>query len=285
MNNKPTLTYQYEFTVDQLAEIKACNEQHGFAIVKNVLPSGMVEMLKAEVRRVAGEAAESFGVPTYTCTNFVELSPVFATLMTYEPFMRIASELNNHEPLVLNRSAAIYKKPGSGPMGWHTDWGALEHPYTSNEVLNNSGASSLWFYLNGIDAERGGLAIIPDSHTEDWQAPEGFEFTKGRKSFYKQGTEPHSHTGMDDVPGAMPVIANPGDLIIFAERTYHGVYPHRGTVTRLSCGLNFRSPQYRIEQVWDLPPSAQKFLEQSPEEIQPYLQGYLGIDHTWKSTE
>lgn len=277
------LPYTYEFTPDQLAEIKACNEQHGFAIVKGVLSAGMVEMLKAEVRRLLKGPLEASGGYTYTCLNFIEQSPVFATLLTYEPFMRIASAINNYEPLILNRSAAIYKLPGEGPMVWHTDWGPLEHPYSANEVLNNSGASSLWFYLNGIEPHRGGLAIIPDSHTEDWPGPEGFAFTSQKKSFYKLGSEPLGHTNMDDVPGALPVIADPGDLIIFAERTYHGVYPHRGTEPRLSCAMSFRSPRYNPPQVWPFPESARTFMEQSPKELAPYLEGYLGIDTKWRS--
>jgi len=277
------LPYRYEFDQKELSEITACNERHGFAIVKDMLPSGMVEMLKAEVRRVLEEKATTSPDETQVSVNFIEVSPVFATLLTFEPFMRIASELHGHEPLTLNRSAAIYKKPGARPMSWHTDWGPLDHPYGADAVLNNSGASSMWFYLNGIDAKRGGLAIIPDSHKEDWAAPEGFEFTARKGSFRRIGSELGAHDRMDDVPGAMPVVAEPGDLIVFAERTYHGVYKHNGSVTRLSCGMSFRKKNFQPPQVWPLPESAERFIGSCSDEVKPLVEGYLGIDRMWMS--
>ncbi|GGD72206.1 phytanoyl-CoA dioxygenase family protein [Paenibacillus nasutitermitis] len=278
------LPYRFEFDQEELAEIRACNEQHGFAIVKNMLPPGMVEMLKAEVRRVLEDNARSSPDDTQVSVNFMEVSPVFATLLTYEPLMCIARELHGHEPITLNRSAAIYKKPGARPMSWHTDWVPLAHPYGADAVLNNSGASSMWFYLNGIDAKRGGLAIIPDSHKEDWEAPEGFEFTARKGSFRRIGSELPAHDRMDDVPGAMPVIAEPGDLIIFAERTYHGVYKHCGSVTRLSCAMSFRNTNYQPGQVWPLPESAGRFISSCSDEVKPLVEKYLGIDRMWISS-
>lgn len=283
MTASKSLPYRFEFSPDEIQHIVACNEQHGFAIVKGMLPNGMVEMLKAEVRRVLEPKVLSSGVVTYTHNHFIEYSPVYASLMTYEPYMRLARALCDQQPMTVNRSAAIYKNPGCGPMAWHTDWGALEHPYDTNAVLNNSGASSLWFYLNGIDDVRGGLAIIPDSHREGWSAPDGFEFTAHRKSFRRMDGKPGAHTRMDDVPGAMPVIAEPGDLIVFAERTYHGVYPHRGTETRLSCGMSFRKQSYKPEQLWPLSESAKQFIDFCPPEAKPLVEAYWGMGGDWKS--
>ncbi|GAA3413427.1 hypothetical protein GCM10020370_69630 [Paenibacillus hodogayensis] len=283
MTMHATLPYRFEFDKNEVQNIVECNRQHGFAVVKGMLPEGMVEMLKAEVRRVLEPIVQASGVITHTHTHFIELSPVYASMLTYEPYMRIARALNDDEPITLNRSAAIYKQAGCGPMAWHTDWGPLEHPYDTNAVLNNSGASSMWFYLNGIDDVRGGLAIIPDSHTEDWEAPEGFAFTDWNKSFYKKNAAPAPHVRMDDVPGAMPVVAEPGDMIVFAERTYHGVYPHRGTETRLSCGMSFRKQSYKPGTVWPLPESAKQFIDFCPPEIKPLVDGYIGMGGDWRS--
>ena len=36
---KPELDYTYEFEVDQLFQMSECLKAHGFAIVKDVLPS------------------------------------------------------------------------------------------------------------------------------------------------------------------------------------------------------------------------------------------------------
>ncbi|MDF2721040.1 MAG: hypothetical protein K0Q59_715 [Paenibacillus sp.] len=284
MTAQNKLPYRYEFQPHEVHEMIACLDEHGFAIVKNMLPPGMAEMLKAEVRRVLEPRVLADNLDTWTHTSFIEQSPVYASLLSYEPYMRIAHALYDGEPIVLNRSAGIYKRPGCGPMAWHTDWNELTHPYGANAVLNNSGANSMWFYLNGIDDVRGGLAIIPDSHTEDWAAPEGFAFTAGRKSFHPLDGEARAHMRMDDVPGAMPVLAEPGDMILFAERTYHGVYPHRGTETRLSCGMSFCKRSYKPGQAWPLPETAKRFIEFCPPDVKPVVEGYLGIDMAWRSS-
>ncbi|WP_409341552.1 phytanoyl-CoA dioxygenase family protein [Paenibacillus sp. MBLB4367] len=287
---KPNLLpYPYEFDQDRLQDIRECKERHGFAIVKQLFSKEHVEGLKEEVRRVLGPQFANESILSITDIAFIEKSPVMAELLAYEPLMRIANYLNDGQPMTLNRSAAIYKKPGaggdvgnSGVHAWHTDWNAMEHPYGANAVLNNSGAASLWFYLTGSHPHNGGLAILPDSHTDDWTGPEGFAFTEGRKSFYRMGTEPKPCCDMD-VPGMIPVISEPGDLVIFAERTYHGVNAHKGTEPRLSCGMSFRSSSYNPGPIWPLPESARRFIESCPAESKHLVEGYSGIDTSWRS--
>jgi len=85
-----------------------------------------------------------------------------------------------------------------------------------------------------------------------------------------------------DFPEAFPLITDPGDLIIFAERTYHGVFPHNGTEVRLSCGLNFRPKSYQHTESWTLPDSAKKFITDCPTEVCHLVDQYLGIDWNWR---
>lgn len=282
--------YQFEFDKDDLQAIRECNEQHGFAIVKEVLTSELHEELKEEVRSVLEPRFVDESIRSATSGAFIEEAPALLKLLRYEPLLRIVRYLNDGESITLNRSAAIYKKPGaaagvlhSDAMAWHTDWGPLEHPYKTNEVLNNTGAVSCWFYLTGSNPQNGGLSIIPDSHTEDWEGPEGFAFTKNRKSFYPVGTEPKAYTLMD-VPGAMAVVTEPRDLVLFAERTYHGVNPHRGEAPRLSCAVSFRKKSRVIEQHWPLSESALRFIESCPEDVRELVEGYLGLGKSWVSS-
>ena len=46
------LPYQYEFEADELTAIKACHDEHGFAVVKSVLSPDYVEELKESVSQV-----------------------------------------------------------------------------------------------------------------------------------------------------------------------------------------------------------------------------------------
>jgi hypothetical protein len=282
--SKKSLPYVYEFDQRDIAGINACNDAHGFAVVKNLVPVEVVERLKEDVRQVLeGTCDPSEGASNYSL-NFIEVSPTLASLLTYEPYMRIARSLYHNQPITLHRSAAIYKKVTAPVGAWHTDWEPKKHPYNANALLNNSGACSNWIYLNGTHPSRAGLAIIPDSHRVDWSGPEGFEFTRNRKSFYRKGENPSDCMEMD-FPEAFPLFTDPGDMIIFAERTYHGVFAHHGDVTRLSCGLGFRPASYSINPCWPLPESSKAFIASCPPEIQSLVEEYTGIDNKWVSSE
>ncbi len=88
-----------------------------------------------------------------------------------------------------------------------------------------------------------------------------------------------------DIPEAFPLFTEPGDMIIFAERTYHGVFPHLGDETRLTCGFGFRPSSYPVKPCWPLPESSREFIASCPAEVLPLVEGYTGIDHTWVSRE
>jgi len=45
----PQLAYRYEFESDELDEIKACHDTHGFAVVKGLLSPAYVEEIKDSV--------------------------------------------------------------------------------------------------------------------------------------------------------------------------------------------------------------------------------------------
>ena len=133
------------------------------------------------------------------------------------------------EELTINRTAAILRNPGSSPLNWHTDFcGFSDGPPTfSGDILNRGPwPSGLWFYITGSHPKHGGLAVIEDSHVEDWEGPEGFQLTPDQRSFHRIGTEPSSHVGFD-VPGLVPLFTEPGDEIVFASRTYHSAFPNR----------------------------------------------------------
>ncbi|RAV22591.1 hypothetical protein DQG23_06580 [Paenibacillus contaminans] len=278
------LPYVYEFDKDDTEGIYKCNELHGFAVVKGLLPQDIVDKLKAEVRRTLEDESDSTPGTTRFATSFIEQSPTLADLLTYEPYMKIARRLYGNEPISLNRSAAIYKKPGAPVGAWHTDWQPRVHPYGVDGVLNTTGANSNWFYLNGTHPDRAGISIIPDSHTEEWEGPKGFEFTSRRKSFYRKGTEPEACVEMD-FDEAFSLFTDPGDMIVFAERTYHGVHAHNGTETRLSCALSFRTKGQQFDEVWPLPESARTFIANCPVGVKPLVEEYLGMGKSWSSTK
>ena len=51
-----------------------------------------------------------------------ESGPGAWEVLDYEPFMDINRHLIATDELTIHRSAAIIRRTGSAPVGWHTDW-------------------------------------------------------------------------------------------------------------------------------------------------------------------
>ena len=115
-----------------------------------------------------------------------------------------------------------------------------------------------------------GRTVVPD------QFPD-------RGSFYREGGPAGAYDAMD-IPGVFPLFTDPGDLIIFAGRTYHGVYPHGGNETRLSCAFAFRSGRRPHPTPWPLPESARRFIQSAPPAIRPLVEHYPSIVPGWKGS-
>ena len=81
-----------------------------------------------------------------------------------------------------------------------------------------------------------------------------------------------------DIPGLVPLFTDPGDCILFADRTFHGAFPNREERTRLSCGCGFRRKSDVIDAPWELPATARAFVDALPERHKRYVDGYTGID-------
>ena len=179
----PTLPYKHRFSTTELDEIRDCYYAHGFAIIERVIPGPMVEKLKRSIHEVVLPGGKIEPGATKFCTDFVERSPACAELLLCPPYMDISRCLFGDE-MSLNRSAAIVKNVGAPVGAWHTDWCAPDSADAGRDAVLNRGVfASVWLYLSGTHPSRGGLAIIPDSHTKDWVGPPGFEFTRARKSF------------------------------------------------------------------------------------------------------
>lgn len=281
---KPELPYPYEFSVDQLPEMSDCLEAHGFAIVKDVLPPEWVAQLKQAVFDGTDPEGDLEPGQSRTRHAWVESGSGAWELLGYERFMGIHRHLIGTDALTVHRSAAIIRMPGSHPVAWHTDWCGFSTgaPRNSGEVLNRGlWPSGKWFYLTGSRPEHGGLCVIEDSHVEDWAGPEGFALLPDKRSFYKIGGEEKAYTGFD-IPGLVPLFTEPGDMIVFAHRTYHGAFPNQTDEIRLSCAIGFRSRDHAIDIPWEIPEAGRQFLSDLPPDFQQYTHGYTSIDMHWR---
>ncbi len=281
---RPDLRYRYQFSIHELDAAIQCMNTHGFCVVQDVLPAYIVADLKEAVVAAADPDGSLEPGQSYTHTSFVETSPKAWQLLEYEPFMRVHEALIGTDELTIHRSACILRKSGSPPVTWHTDWCGFDEtpPIDTGGVLNRGDwPSGKWFYITGSRPEHGGLCVIEDSHVEGWEGPEGFKLTQDCRSFYPAGEEEHRYAGFD-IPGLVPFFTNPGDMIVFAHRTYHGAFPNQIDEARLSCAIGFRRRDYQLKAPWPLPESSKAFVSALPEHLKCYTEGYTGIERSWK---
>jgi len=283
------LPYRFEFRPDQIDAMLKCNNEHGFAIVKDVLSDTYVDELKGAVKRESEARGPLEAGGTRTIHAFVEFAPEMLKLFENEKWMRIQRALLGTDELTVHRSAAIFKEVGAPPIAWHTDYGGFHTgPWrNSGDVLNvGEHPNGKWFYLNGTHPNRAGLCIIADSHRPDYELPAGFAFHGAdRKTFYRTN-DPEKQVCRDmDIEGCVALLTDPGDMIVFAARTYHFATGHGGTEPRLSAALGFRGGRHAWPVPWELPESAKKLKASLPARLRPYFEAYPSIDVAWRAAD
>jgi hypothetical protein len=103
------------------------------------------------------------------------------------------------------------------------------------------------------------------------------------------GYNPGEHRRFD-IPGVVPIVSGPADMVIFGSLVFHGVLPFpapRGAAPpppRLLLGLRFR-PRPGLAggapAPWPLSELARRFIAAQPASVQPLLQGYTGLKIGW----
>lgn len=274
--------YAYHFDAADGDAIAQCLDEHGFAVARGVASRELVREMAAEMWRVVDPARTLDPGTSRYVVDYIERAPMAWKLLEPDaPFMRLCRRLLRTDQVVLHRTASIIRMPGAIGMHWHTDVPLVVHdpPRGVDEVLNCVAATTGgWLYLGGCVPEHGGLAVIEGSHREGWQGPEGWRVVPEHNSLAPEpGTIVPADGTLPTVPGMVAMTAEPGDLVLFAERTWHGVLPHRGPAARLGIGLGLRARDLPFRAPWPLPLSARQFRAALPAALQPLADGYPGI--------
>ena len=281
---KPKLSYDYEFDADRLDRIVACTAEHGFCVAKEVLSPAMVDVLCSDVWRVVDPDRTLGPGESRTYHAWFDEATEAWALLDSPRFMNLPRALLGTDEICINRSAAIIRRPGSATVGWHTDWRGQsdDPPRDSGQVLNRgSWPSGIWFYVTGSRPTHGGLCVIEDSNRVGWTGPEGFRLTADQYSFVREDAGDNERYEGFDMPGLVPLFTEPGDCILFADRTFHGAFPNGEERTRLSCGCGFRKKSDVIDAPWELPATARAFVDALPGRHKRYVDGYTGIDSSF----
>jgi ectoine hydroxylase-related dioxygenase (phytanoyl-CoA dioxygenase family) len=279
------LPYRFEFQAREFDEILACYTEHGFAIVRQMATPAIVEDLRHAVWEVLGAKDPPALGHNRTTPDFVERSERAIRLLDADAYVELNRRMFGTDALTIHRSFGVLKNAGSAAVAWHRDFHHIvyEQPSEPDEFLDagDHGFRALW-YLDGSYPDNGGLWLIPDSHRDDWPGLPGFAFAEGRKSFHRIGEEPVHYEGFD-APEMLPLVVDPGDLVLYSLNTYHAAAPQLEGLRR-ACAIILRPSEPAIAVPWQETAATREFLAAVPERFASFVTNYVGIDYRWEQT-
>ena len=286
---------EYTFEPEEVEAAQRYVDAHGFAVIRRAISDELAERLRRDIVAVLDPEGDAEQGSTRMSSNFIEHSPACESLLHEPLLMSIHKALIGSDAergMTLHRTSARIKMPGAAVHPWHEDYtgGTSLPPKSSAEVLNRGdGPNGMYFYLNGSRPENAGLTVLEYSHLPTFEPPTGFAWNSdaGKRGLREDGAPADSRTSRLDVPGAVAVISDPTDLVIFAARTLHAVFPAPLDMPepRLLVGLRFRaSPElpHGVTSPWPRSELAAELVARQPPSTAPLLRGYTGVKMDWK---
>jgi hypothetical protein len=176
-------------------------------------------------RRLApGTVAPSGGPPAVSeIKRAMALAPELVRSALVAECRAVACELLEVGRVWCHFDHAIYKSPGSGPVGWHQD-----RAMSSTGSLER--AVHFWIPLHDVDLESGGMMFVPLA-----QAPDLLPHEREERSQGVMTKVARLATAVQGVAKALSV----GGLSIHGPRTLHSSAPNNGPAVRKAWILQF----------------------------------------------
>ena len=272
----------HEFTAGDHQALKACIRDRGFAVVKQVISPETVEKLKRELLTLALAKKKIKTGQSIHIWDYIEKAPELWELYRQPTYLSLYRSLLECEDLTINRSMGLIRAPAAPSLPWHSDFSFNRgKPENRDDVLQRGDwVNGTWLYLTGSNPHHGGLAVLEGSHLPDWKAPAGFSFSRDRRCICADKTPDTPYDGMD-VPGMVALYAEPGDMIVYAARTYHTNFPNLSKRPRLSVISICRPTHAPFRAPWPLSQQARDFIEHAPPFLKPFVRHYRGISPTY----
>src|SRR5579871_2905277 len=204
-------------------------ERDGFLVVPNALPPEMVAKLTAVVDRLMETGIREKGLTDkgmWFLRNCVVADDLFLELLDWPATFPLVVDLLNWK-IQLSTSHLIVRAPnppGVGedflPEGWHRDGGTsaqeMQEPHPRLII-------KIAYWLTDLsEPGRGNIRFVPGSNR-----------LVGRPAQAEDAPHPY---------GSIEICANPGDAVLFEQRTYHAVGANKSSITRKSLfyGYSYR---------------------------------------------
>jgi len=214
-------------------------EEQGFLILPQVLSEAQVAALTEAVDRIWAEEQAKGLKPDQNLfhPNFVGRDPLFAGLVDHPPILPIVWGLLGwniylyHSHLGVTPQEGPAGTPFKEPLGFHQDSGRVNAEMEFHPRPRLSLKVSYW--LSDVsESGRGNFYIVPGSHLDD-ELP-----------------FPNDH----NPEGAIPVLARPGDAVLFDRRLWHARSPNHSAVVRKVLFYGYAYRWLRTKDDMTIPP-------------------------------
>ena len=142
-------------------------DQHGYTVLENVIPNGLLTELKAALAQIEGEHHIGYrdtafeGTRTTRIYNLLAYHPAFAKIPIFDGILRLMEKILD-PGLQLSSLSAICPGPGQEPQPLHSDSQMIPLPRPHVPLAVNS----MWA-LTDFTEENGATRIVPGSHRLD----------------------------------------------------------------------------------------------------------------------
>jgi hypothetical protein len=235
---------------------RAALDRDGHLLLPGILTEAVRERLVTALARVLEHGYQQDGPHMYAA----EHAPYLATLIAHPEMLELARKVLDGEqkPIRYDHCVALSRRPAFSGMRWHA------HEYADAEP--ELGFIRIFFYVNGFDADDGGLKVVPGSHLfrdskaeAQTDAELGVGWLRGKV---------HPMTG--EPLRIETLSAPPGSVILMWTHALHGVVPRRAeSNTRWTVVYAYRNP--------GLPSRARRISEAFEQQGVPGAEGLLGL--------
>ena len=192
-------------------------ERDGYLVVEDVLEPEHVNQLTEAVDRVWAAHRDTppvAGAEALHLLAFVGRDPRFLELLDHEPILRLVVDLLGWNVFMHHCHLDVHpplRGPSPARWMWHQDGGIQNHDLETHPRPRMS-VKVAYFLSDVSEPSRGNFSVIPGSHLRD--------------------TIDRPPNDVNDLPGAVPVLARPGTAVLFDRRLWHMRGENRSALTR-----------------------------------------------------
>jgi ectoine hydroxylase len=203
------------------ARIGARLDEDGYVLLPGALDPALVEELRAAVddvwtRHRGGSASTS----ALHLLAFLREDRRFVRLLDHRPVLDVIAEALGPNIFMYHAHLDVHP-PEHEPVTtwmWHQD-GGIQNRDLETSPRPRMSVKVAYFLTDVSEPGRGNFVVLPGSHRHDTiERPSG---------------------GGNEVPGAVPILAAPGDAVLFDRRLWHMRSPNRSGVTRRALFLAY----------------------------------------------